>query len=143
MTESVPVTVHVRSVTPTLGKGKVLALASVEVSVGGIAFGVDGVQVIQTKDPVTGADGTGVDVPRYRAPDGVWRQAVQLPEDLRKPLAQAVLDVCCEMGLAQRRSRLKQNWPILFQIRASYASHTLWYDVFITSTRVHVLWMAF
>ena len=72
-------TVHVRvlAVTPVAGKGKLLALASAEIAVAGVAFTLHGIQVIRTKDPATGTEATGVDVPRYRAPGGTWRQAIE------------------------------------------------------------------
>lgn len=101
--ETVPVTVHVLEVRPAAAKGKILALASAEVIIGGVSFTLDGVQVIRTKDLATGKDGIGVDVPRYRASDGAWRPAVHLPEELRKPLAHAILDECCVLGITQRR----------------------------------------
>ena len=81
---------------------RMLALASAEIAVAGVAFVLHGIQVIRSKDPTTGAEATGVDVPRYRAPDGTWRQAVELPPELHKPLAHAILDECCELGITRR-----------------------------------------
>jgi len=86
-----------------LGQGRVLALASAELVVEGIAFAIHGIQVIQTRDPATSRNATGVDLPRYRDPTGAWRPALDLPEELRKPLGDAVLERCCELGIAQRR----------------------------------------
>lgn len=97
-------TVHIRvlAVTPVAGKSKLLALASAEITVDGVAFTLHGIQVLRTKDLATGAEATGVDVPRYRTPDGTWRQAVELPPELHKPLAHAILDECCELGITRR-----------------------------------------
>lgn len=97
-------TVHVRvlAVTPVAGKSKLLALASAEISVAGVTFTLHGIQVIRIKDPATGREATGVDVPRYRAPNGTWRQAVELPPELHKPLAHGILDECCELGITRR-----------------------------------------
>lgn len=58
--------------------------------------------VVQMKDPSTGAGATGVDVARYRAPDGTWRPTVELPPELHKPLAHAILEECCGIGIARR-----------------------------------------
>ena len=97
-------TVHVRvlAVTPVTGKSKISALASAEIAVAGVVFILHGIQVIRMKDQATGAEATGVDVPRYRAPDGTWRQAIKLPPELHKPLAHAILDECCELGITRR-----------------------------------------
>ena len=87
---------------PINGKGRVLALASVELLLDGVAFTIHGVQVVGTKHPVTGQEATGVDLPRYRTVDGSWKQAIDLPEELRQPLGDTVLEQCCEMGITRR-----------------------------------------
>ena len=102
MTDTTTVHVRVLAVTPVTGKSRLLALASAEIVVAGVAFTLHGIQVIRTNDPTTGAEATGVDVPRYRASDGAWRQAVELPPELHKPLAHAVLDECCDLGITRR-----------------------------------------
>lgn len=102
MIETTTVHVRVLAVTPVAGKGKLLALASAEIVVAGVAFTLHGIQVRQMKDLDTNAEGTGVDVPRYRVPDGTWLQAVELPPELHKPLAHAILDECCELGITRR-----------------------------------------
>lgn len=104
MTDTTTVHVRVLAVSPVMGKSKLLALASAEITVEGIAFILHGIQVIRTKDPATGAEGTGVDVPRYRAPNGAWEQAAELPPELHKPLAHAILDECCDLGITRRLS---------------------------------------
>lgn len=97
-------TVHVQvlTVSPVTTKGKLLALASAEITVEGISFVLHGIQVIRIKDLDTGGEGAGVDVPRYRAPDGTWQQAIELPPELHSPLARAILDECCELGITRR-----------------------------------------
>jgi stage V sporulation protein G len=79
-------------------KGRLLALASVELVLDGVPLVLYGVQVIRLKHPLTGKEATGVELPRYRAPDGSWRQAVELPPELRRPLGDAVLEQCCLIG---------------------------------------------
>jgi stage V sporulation protein G len=106
MADTASVTVHVLNVAPTPNKGKLLALASAEVVIEGVSLTLHGVQVLQRPDPVTGADGIGVMAPRYRSADGAWRASIELPPELNRPLSQAILDVCCEMGITQRRGRL-------------------------------------
>ena len=102
MSETTTVHVRVLAVSPVTGKSKLLALASAEIIVEGVAFTLHGIQVIRTKDPDTGAEATGVDVPRYRASDGAWRQAVELPPELHKPLSHAILDECCALDITRR-----------------------------------------
>ncbi|WP_191057985.1 hypothetical protein [Geminicoccus harenae] len=95
------ITATVLDVQP-MPKGRLLALASVELVLDGVPLVLHGVQVIRLKHPVTGEEATGVDLPRYRAPDGSWRQAVELPPELRRPLGDAVLEQCCALGITQR-----------------------------------------
>lgn len=102
MSDTTTVYVRVLTVTPVTGKSKLLALASAEITVAGVAFTLYGIQVIRMRDQATGAEATGVDVARYRAPDGTWRQAIDLPPELHKPLAHAILDECCELGITRR-----------------------------------------
>lgn len=105
MTDTAAVSVHVLSVQPVKAKGKLLALASVEIDVEGITFILHGVQVVRSKDPKTGAEAVGVDLPRYRSSDGSWQQALTLPPELRKPIAHAVLDECSAVGITRRKTR--------------------------------------
>lgn len=105
MYETASVNVRVNDVTPTPGKGKVLALASVEIDVAGVTFFLHGVQVVRSKDPNTGGEAVGVDLPRYRSPAGSWKQALTLPNELRRPIAHAVLDECCDLGITRRKAR--------------------------------------
>ena len=66
------ITATVLQVQP-VAKGKLLALASVELVLEGVPLVLHGVQVNRTRHPVTGEEATGVDLPRYRATDGIWR----------------------------------------------------------------------
>ena len=102
MSSTALVEVLVREVVPLQGRGRLIALASAELFVDGVAFVIHGIQVIETKDSVTGRAATGVDLPRYRDPSGAWRPAIDLPKELRKPLGDAVLDRCCQMGITRR-----------------------------------------
>ena len=87
MFETAPETIHVPNVSPTPGKGKLLALASAEIMVEGIPLTLHGVQVLERPDPITCADGVGVMATRYRAADGAWRRSIDLPSELNRPLS--------------------------------------------------------
>jgi stage V sporulation protein G len=42
-------------------------------------------------------------LPQYRGPNGQWQTAIALPEEIREPIGDAVLDELIEHGLAKRR----------------------------------------
>ncbi|TAN59632.1 MAG: hypothetical protein EPN20_14770, partial [Magnetospirillum sp.] len=75
MTDSVPVTVTVLDMQP-VHRGRLLALATVEVEIEGVVFVINGVQLTRITNP---KEGTAVDLPRYRDAAGEWRQAITLP----------------------------------------------------------------
>jgi stage V sporulation protein G len=99
--ETALVTVTVLDV-QAVPKGQIIALATVEIELDGVAFTVNGLQVVRTRDPSSGREATGVALPRYRAPDGQWRPAVDLPEELREPITTAILERCCDRGITRR-----------------------------------------
>jgi stage V sporulation protein G len=80
-------------------RGKTLfALVDVEVEIAGITFGILGVQIHKT---LTG--GTGVKMPTYKDTDGLWRQAVSMPPEVKNPLGEAVLAFLVDMDVARPR----------------------------------------
>lgn len=81
-------------------RSRILALADVELSVDGIAFVLHGVRVSRVLLP-GGQSGTAVDLPMYRSPAGDWKPALSLPDELRRPIADAVLARCCELGITR------------------------------------------
>lgn len=101
MTDTSLVEVTAGDIRP-IRQGRVVALASAELMVDGVSFTLHGMQVIRARDATTGKDALGVDLPRYRDPTGAWRPALELPEELRKPLGDAVLERCLELGIAKR-----------------------------------------
>ena len=101
MTDAALVTVTVLDVR-AVQKGQIIALAAVEIELDGVAFALNGLQVIRTRDPSSGREATGVALPRYRAPDGQWRPAVDLPDELSDPITTAVLEHCCDIGITRR-----------------------------------------
>ena len=100
MDRTATVEITVLGVRP-VGKGRLLALASVELALEGVLFVLHGLQVLQIRDAITGAPATGVDLPRYRLPDGSWQVAIKLPPELERPIGDAVLARCCELGIAR------------------------------------------
>jgi stage V sporulation protein G len=47
--------------------------------------------------------GTSVSLPTFKDEGGVWRPAIKLPDEVRAPLADAVLIFLLEEGLARRK----------------------------------------
>lgn len=95
--EYLPVTISVLNITPTTAN-RVMALADVEVVIEGIALVVHGVQLRAD------SSGTEVTLPRYRAPDGSWRTAITLPEEVRGPMGDAVIAAGLEAGLLRKKA---------------------------------------
>ncbi len=72
------------------------ALVDVEVQAGGIVCSIRGVQARRIPD-----GGTSVHLPTYKDSNGTWQPAITMPEELRGPLADAVLQFLVEEGLAR------------------------------------------
>lgn len=83
-------------------KGQIIALAAVEIELDGVVFTVNGLQVVRTRETSSGRDANGVALPRYRAPDGEWKPAIDLPDELREPVTMAILEQCCDRGITRR-----------------------------------------
>jgi hypothetical protein len=66
-----------------------------------VCFVLHGLQVLRLRHPETGEEATGVDLPRYRAPDGAWQRALELPDELQRPIGDAILERCCELGITR------------------------------------------
>jgi hypothetical protein len=96
-TGSSTVTFTVLSVTP-MRAGKLFALAAVEINVDGVLIEIHGIRAIRT---VTGA--TRVELPTFRDATGQPRTAIVLPEEIYRPIGDAVLEVLIERGIAKRR----------------------------------------
>jgi stage V sporulation protein G len=97
MTDSVPVTVTILDMQP-VHRGRLLALATVEVEIEGVVFVINGVQLTRITNPKEGA---AVDLPRYRDAAGEWRQAITLPDELRGPIGDAVREKSLELGITK------------------------------------------
>lgn len=96
--ETIPVMIEVLSIQP-MRSGDLVALADVEVSFDGIIFAICGLQLRAD------AKRTDVLLPKYRAPNGDWVAAIKMPEELREPMACAVIAAGVEAGvLKEQRS---------------------------------------
>ena len=95
-TSTTPITVTVISISP-MRSGDLVALADVEVSFDGIIFTICGVQVRAD------ARRTEVLLPKYRAPNGDWAAAIKMPEELREPMADAVMAAGIEAGVLKEQ----------------------------------------
>lgn len=80
-------------------KGRLMALASVEVDVDGVVFVIDGVRVFKYRMPGHVQDFAGVSAPQFRDANGAWRSAVQLPPEIEGAFTAAVMRRCNELGI--------------------------------------------
>jgi stage V sporulation protein G len=90
------VSIRVLSVTP-MRAGKLFALASVEIDIDGIQIAIHGVRALNA------VGGTRIELPQFRDHSGALRPAIILPEEIRGPIGDAVIDELVERGLARRR----------------------------------------
>ena len=90
------VTISVLQVT-AIHAGRVLALADVELILDGVSIVIHGVQVRAD------AAKTEITLPNYRAPDGSWKTAVTLPDEIRGPMGDAVIAAAMEIGILKEK----------------------------------------
>ncbi len=76
----------------------VFALVDVAMEIAGVEFSIHGVQARREPD-----EQTSIRLPTFKDADGSWQPAIQLPEEVRAPLAAAVLAFLLEEGLARRK----------------------------------------
>lgn len=74
------------------------AMVDVEVQVAGVAFLIQGVQARRLPQA-----GTSIHIPTFRDIDGGPKTVIILPDEVREPLADAVLAFLVEEGLARSR----------------------------------------
>jgi hypothetical protein len=75
-----------------------LPLASVEINIDGVLIKIHGIRATRT---ATGA--TKVELPTFRDTTGQPRAAIDLPEEIYRPIGGAVLDALLEQGIAKQR----------------------------------------
>jgi stage V sporulation protein G len=97
--DTASVTVSAIGITEVKNAGKLRALADVEVVFDGIEMIIQGVKIQ--------ADGksTEVSLPTYRAPDGSWRPAIILPDEIKA----AISDTVIAAGLEAEILRVKEE----------------------------------
>jgi stage V sporulation protein G len=92
------VLITVCSVTPVRA-GKLFAFASVVIDLDGVQFEIHGIRATRV-EPI----GTKIELPTYRDTTGVSRPALTLPEEVRGPIGDIVLDALIDRGLAVKRT---------------------------------------
>jgi len=95
-----PVLITVLSVTPVRA-GKLFALAAVEVDIDGVLIEIHGIRALHVPPAAT-----RIELPTFRDAAGRSQPAVILPEEVRGPIGDAVLDQLVDLGLAVRRPAL-------------------------------------
>jgi stage V sporulation protein G len=90
------VSIRVLSVTPARA-GKLFAFASVEIDIDGIQIQVHGIRALHVP-PAS----TRIELPMFRDAAGISSSAITLPEEVRGPIGDAVLEALVEHGLAKR-----------------------------------------
>jgi stage V sporulation protein G len=84
---------------PRVIKSKSLyALVDVDLQVAGVSFRIIGIQIRRDRGGLT------VHLPTLRDVTGNWRPVIEMPEELRAPLGNAVMEFLSEEGLAKRRA---------------------------------------
>ena len=81
-----------------INAGKLFALATVEIDIDGVIIVVRGIQALRI-----GPARTRIELPKFRDASGQWRSAVSLPDEVKGPIGDAILDALIERGLAVRR----------------------------------------
>jgi hypothetical protein len=85
----------------TVNSKRLYALVDVEVQVAGLSFRIIGVQIRHDGGGLT------VQLPTHRDVTGIWRPVIEMPEELRAPLADAVMEFLAEEGLTEHRSGIR------------------------------------
>jgi len=80
------------------------SLASVEVDIDGVQIAIHGIRALRVA-PI----GRRIELPKFRGLNGEWQTARTLPEQVRGPIGDAVLDEFIERGLAVKRTPAAGN----------------------------------
>jgi hypothetical protein len=81
----------------TINSKRLYALVDVGLQVAGLSFRIIGVQVRRV------SGGLSVNLPTHRDVNGAWTAVVEMPEELRGPLSDAVMEFLVDQGVAQRK----------------------------------------
>ena len=94
------VSITVLSVTP-MRAGKLFALAAVAIDIDGVLIEIHGIRAVHVPPAAT-----RIELPTFRDAAGRSRAAIILPEEVRRPIGDAVLEELVERSLAVRRPAL-------------------------------------
>jgi stage V sporulation protein G len=97
VSSTTPVSITVLSVSP-MRAGKLFALAAVEIDVDGVLIEIHGIRAMHVPPAAT-----RIELPTFRDAAGRSQAAIILPEEVRGPIGDAVLDRLVELGLAIKR----------------------------------------
>jgi DNA-binding cell septation regulator SpoVG len=81
----------------SINSKRLYALVDVEIRVAGLSFRIIGVQIQR------GTGGLSVHLPTHRDVNGAWKPVVEMPEELREPLSDAVMGFLVDEGMAKPR----------------------------------------
>jgi DNA-binding cell septation regulator SpoVG len=81
----------------SINSKRLYALVDVEIRVAGLSFRIIGVQIQR------GTGGLSVHLPTHRDVNGAWKPVVEMPEELRGPLSDAVMGFLVDEGMAKPR----------------------------------------
>jgi DNA-binding cell septation regulator SpoVG len=81
----------------SINSKRLYALVDVEIRVAGLSFRIIGVQIQR------GSGGLSVHLPTHRDVNGAWKPVVEMPEELREPLSDAVMEFLVDEGMAKRK----------------------------------------
>ena len=87
----------------TINSKRLYALVDVEIRVAGRSFRIIGVQIRR------GSGGLSVHPPPHRDVNGAWKPVVEMPEELREPLSDAVMGFLVDEGMAKPRMAPVRN----------------------------------
>lgn len=94
--DSTPVLISCTHIQPN-NHPRILALATATITIDNIPITIMGIQVIAS------ATHTEIRLPKYRATDGTWIAAIDLPTELRAPLADTVIAAAVEANILRER----------------------------------------
>jgi stage V sporulation protein G len=126
------VSITVLAVTPTRA-GRLFALASVAIDIDGIRIEVHGIRVLRDA-PV----GTRIELPKYRGLNGEWQTAIKLPEEVRGPIGDAVLDELIERAALQSGDSACRQRPERCRLGPSFRAGVSWISAVCLSLHRHL-----
>lgn len=103
MKDAAIITCTVSNAQPCASK-HVFALVDVQLDVDGVCFVIKGVQARRMA-----SGGTSIHLPTYKDAGGMPQPAIELPEELKQPLCEAVLSFLLDERLARTNPHLEQD----------------------------------